>query len=77
MCFNHLEYCEFYGESEQFVVVNCCSLTVEKKMIKHYTRCLVLFIGNLIVGQSVDIIKFVKYDIYVNFFEWNQSSIDR
>ena len=32
-------------------------------MIKLYICCLVLFIGNLKVGQSVDIIKFVKYDI--------------
>ena len=32
-------------------------------MIKLYTCRLVLFIGNLIVGHSVDIIKFVKYDV--------------
>ena len=32
-------------------------------MIKLYTGCLVLFIGNLIVGQSSDNIKIVKYDI--------------
>ena len=31
-------------------------------MIKLYTCCLVVFIGNLIVGQSVDFIKTVKYD---------------
>ena len=31
-------------------------------MIKLSICCLVLFIENLIVGQSVDIIKFVKYD---------------
>ena len=31
-------------------------------MIKLYIHCLVLFAGNLIVGQSIDINKFVKYD---------------
>ena len=31
-------------------------------MIELYTGCLVLFIGNLIVGQSSDIIRIVKYD---------------
>ena len=31
-------------------------------MIKLYTGCLVLLIGNLIVGQAVITLKIVKYD---------------
>ena len=38
-------------------------------MIKLYTGCLVLFIGNLIVGQSSDNIKIVKYDINTAVFK--------
>ena len=46
-------------------------------MIKLYTDCLVLFIGNLIVGQSGDNIKIVKYDIYLGVLPFDNRLLPR
>ena len=46
-------------------------------MIKLYTGCLVLIIGNLIVGQVVLTFKMVKYDMKITqTWGWRSSKID-